>query len=61
MKSKQEQKEIENLFAETLIEMPLTFSIGEDSEKKYFNVWPKSIGKRMLLDRMKAQRTFSTT
>lgn len=55
MKSKQEQKDIENLFAETLIEMPLTFSIGENSEKKYFNVWPKSIGKRMLLDRMKAQ------
>ena len=31
MKSKQEQKDIENLFAETLIEMPMTFSIGERS------------------------------
>ena len=55
MKSKQEQKNIENLFAETLIEMPMTFSIGDGSEKKYFNIWPKSIGKRMLLDRLKAQ------
>lgn len=59
MKKKQKQKETENLFAETLIEMPVTFSIGEEGKKKFFNVWPKSIGKRILLDRLKAQLDFN--
>ncbi len=55
MSKKQEQKYIENLFAEMLIEMPMTFSIGEGEEKRFFNIWPKSIGKRVLLERMRAQ------
>lgn len=51
----QEKESIEKLFTETLIEMPLTFSVGTGAEKKYFNLWPKSIGMRMLLDRLMAQ------
>ena len=44
----QKKDEMEKLFADTFLEMPLQFECGG----KYFNIYQKSLGKKLLLNRL---------
>lgn len=47
-------KEMERLFADTLIELPIQFECGGE----YFNIYQKSLGKILLINRLREQLAF---
>lgn len=52
-KIKEQNQEMEHLLADVLTDAPIQFSVGEDGDK--FNLYPKTLGVKMLIDRLKPQ------
>ena len=51
--TKEQTNEVEQMMADVLTDAPIQFSIGEDGQK--FNLYPKTLGVKMLIDRLKPQ------
>lgn len=53
--TKEQIQEIERVLTDTIIEAPIQFVVGGGEDEAHFNLYPKSLGVKMLIDRLKPQ------